>query len=80
MTGLRIRNLSLQVADRVLFRDLNVDLPSTGIVGLMGPMGVGKSSFVSWLCGVADKNIFHANYDDISLNNAPLSDRNRPAL
>lgn len=78
--SLHIENLTLTIADKVLIRNLNVDLPDHGIVGLMGPMGVGKSSLISWLCGTSKSNAFKVDFDQILLGDIPLCDENRPLL
>lgn len=77
---LRIENLKLSVGNKVLFSGVSFDLSASGMVGLMGPMGVGKSSLVSWLCGTAPSGLINAEYDLAEIGGKPLSDDNRPAL
>lgn len=78
--SLHIKNLTLTVAGKVLFRDLTIDLPSAGIVGMMGPMGVGKSTLISWLSGKADPELVKATYDALLVGGEPITDLNRPHL
>ncbi|XJZ31267.1 ATP-binding cassette domain-containing protein [Lactobacillus delbrueckii subsp. bulgaricus] len=48
------RDLSLEIAGRTLFQELNLAIASRGIVALTGPNGSGKSSFLAWLLGNKD--------------------------
>jgi atypical dual specificity phosphatase len=41
-----IKNLNAGYAEKVLLKDINLDIPRYGITGLMGPSGVGKTTLV----------------------------------
>jgi len=41
-----IKGLSAGYAEKVLLKDINLNIPRYGITGLMGPSGVGKTTFV----------------------------------
>lgn len=77
---LSIEGLNLNVVDRPVLTDVSFELPPCGITALMGPMGVGKSSLLKWLCGKADPSIFHGSCRRADYFYAPLGGRNRPRL
>jgi ATP-binding cassette ChvD family protein len=47
----RAENLSKAFGDRVLFENLNFDLPRGGIVGVIGPNGAGKTTLFRMIMG-----------------------------
>ncbi|MEE9389122.1 MAG: ATP-binding cassette domain-containing protein [Paracoccaceae bacterium] len=75
---LTIEGLNLKVANQTLFQDLNLELPRYGITALMGPVGIGKSSLLTWLSGEYKPMLFDASWKKIDYFRAPLSDQNRP--
>jgi putative thiamine transport system ATP-binding protein len=54
MLGLRIENLSLSVAGRVLLADFSLVVGPGEVTTVMGPSGCGKSSLLSHLCGTLE--------------------------
>lgn len=52
MTGLRLENVSLVAGGRRLFRPLTAGIGPSELVVLTGPSGIGKSSLLSFMCGV----------------------------
>lgn len=48
---LSVKNLSKSFGDRVLIDNLSFDLPQGGIVGVIGPNGVGKSTLFKMIMG-----------------------------
>ncbi len=51
--GLTLRGASLDYDGRGVFRDLDLDLPAGEITCLLGPSGVGKSSLLRLIAGLA---------------------------
>lgn len=49
---LKVENLHKQFGERVLIEDLSFDLPRNGIVGVIGPNGVGKSTLFKMIMGI----------------------------
>ncbi|MCA9034479.1 MAG: energy-dependent translational throttle protein EttA [Planctomycetaceae bacterium] len=47
----KAENLKKSFGDRVLFEDLNFDLPPGGIVGVIGPNGAGKTTLFRMIMG-----------------------------
>ncbi|MFN0016039.1 MAG: energy-dependent translational throttle protein EttA [Saprospiraceae bacterium] len=48
---IEVRNLSKGFDDRILFENLNLDIPKNAVVGIIGPNGVGKSTLFKILTG-----------------------------
>ena len=48
---LEVKNLTKAFGDRVLIDDLAFTLPRSGIVGIIGPNGVGKSTLFKMIVG-----------------------------
>lgn len=49
---IRLEHISFSYGDRPVLRDLNLDLPDHGIVGLAGPSGCGKTTLLRLLAGL----------------------------
>lgn len=49
---IRLEHISFSYGDRPVLRDLNLDLPDQGIVGLAGPSGCGKTTLLRLLAGL----------------------------
>ena len=49
---LKVEHLHKQFGDRVLMNDLSFELPRNGIVGVIGPNGVGKSTLFKMIMGI----------------------------
>lgn len=51
---LSVKNLSKSFGDRILINDLSFELPQGGIVGVIGPNGVGKSTLFKMIMGLEE--------------------------
>ncbi|MBQ5780235.1 MAG: ATP-binding cassette domain-containing protein, partial [Aeriscardovia sp.] len=49
---LEVKNLTKKFGDRTLMKDLSFTLPRNGIVGVIGPNGVGKSTLFKMIAGL----------------------------
>jgi ABC-type phosphate transport system ATPase subunit len=78
--SLSVRKLRLTLPGRVLHHDISFDLPASGLICLMGPMGIGKSTLLAWLCGQTDPSIVTARAERVEMAGAPVGDGNRPVL
>ncbi len=52
---IRVEQASLHWQQHCVFSNLNLDLPSSQWTSILGQSGVGKSSLVQLLCGIADE-------------------------
>src|SRR5699024_5065960 len=50
-TVVEVKNLTKGFGDRVLIEDLSFSLPPNGIVGVIGPNGVGKTTLFKMIMG-----------------------------
>ncbi|MDO5066585.1 MAG: energy-dependent translational throttle protein EttA [Propionibacteriaceae bacterium] len=51
---LEVNNLTKGFGDRVLIKDLSFSLPRAGIVGIIGPNGVGKTTLFKTITGIEE--------------------------
>lgn len=57
MTQLSIQNMSLAYGEKTVLSDLSIDeIPAGSLIGVLGPNGVGKSTFLRALAGVGNYN------------------------
>ncbi len=54
-TILKIEHLSHRYSSSWAVRDLNIEIGQTGIVGLLGSNGAGKSTTMNIICGVLNQ-------------------------
>jgi ATP-binding cassette ChvD family protein len=47
---IEVNHLSKRFEDKLLFDDLNLNLPKGAIMGIIGPNGAGKSTFLKMIC------------------------------
>ena len=61
--GIRIEGLSLRYGARIIFENLSLDIPGGRIMAMLGTSGVGKSSLLKILAGLApaDHGTVHAS-------------------
>ncbi len=49
---IRIRNAALAYSNKTVFSDINLDISAGKWIGLLGPSGIGKSSFLRMIAGL----------------------------
>ncbi len=53
---LEIKNLSFAYENHIVFKDLNFKLESPDVLSILGPNGIGKTTFIKCLLGIKKKN------------------------
>lgn len=68
--GIRIRNLTFSYRDGInIFTDMSVDIPAGKSIAIIGPSGVGKSTFLDLVLGLLvpkQGNIYYDDYDIVT--------------
>lgn len=72
-TGLRLENVTLRLAGRVLISALSLTVGEGEVVTLMGESGCGKSSLLAYLCGTLPR-VFEAS-GSISIGGEDITHR-----
>ncbi len=68
---LKIEHLSHRYSTNWAIRDINIEIRQTGIVGLLGSNGAGKSTTMNILCGVLNQTEGHVFINGIDLRKEP---------
>ena len=69
----RIEHLSHRYATAWAIKDINIEINQTGIVGLLGSNGAGKSTTMNILCGVLNQTEGNVFIDGFNLREDPES-------
>lgn len=67
----RIEKLSHRYTNTWAIRDINIDIPHTGIVGLLGSNGAGKSTTMNILCGALNQTEGNVYINGINMRQKP---------
>ncbi|MBB5619318.1 ABC-2 type transport system ATP-binding protein [Pedobacter cryoconitis] len=67
----RISDLSHRYSTSWAIRDINIEIPRSGIVGLLGSNGAGKSTTMNILCGVLSQTAGEVIINGIDLSKEP---------
>lgn len=67
----RIEHLSHRYSQTWAIRDINMEISETGIVGLLGSNGAGKSTTMNILCGVLNQTEGNVFIDGIDMRKEP---------
>ncbi|MBB6498752.1 ABC transporter ATP-binding protein [Pedobacter cryoconitis] len=67
----RISGLSHRYSTSWAIRDINIEIPRSGIVGLLGSNGAGKSTTMNILCGVLTPTMGSVTINGIDLSKEP---------
>jgi len=68
---LRTGSLSHKYSSAWAIRDINIEITRTGIIGLLGSNGAGKSTTMNIICGVLNQTEGNVYINDIDLRKAP---------
>lgn len=71
-TILKIEALSHKYSSSWAIRDINLEIDQTGVVGLLGSNGAGKSTMMNILCGVLNQTEGNVFINGIDLRKKPL--------
>lgn len=70
-----LRELQVTLQSRKVLQDINLELGSGEIVGLLGPNGSGKSTLLRCLAGLIPRHAHHIQFDGTPLNKISVRDR-----
>ncbi|MEO1645181.1 MAG: ABC transporter ATP-binding protein, partial [Chloroflexota bacterium] len=72
--NISFRNVSLVEDGKTLLHDINLDIPTGSVVGLVGPTGSGKTVLVNLLSRVSDVETGSVHIDDVDVRKIKLND------
>ncbi|WP_225758935.1 ABC transporter ATP-binding protein [Leclercia sp. Marseille-Q4284] len=70
-----LRGLQVTLQSRKILHDIDLDLATGEVVGLLGPNGSGKSTLLRCLAGLLPRHAHHIRLDGTPLNEIPLRER-----
>jgi len=68
----RIEKLSHRYTNAWAIRDINIDIPHNGIVGLLGSNGAGKSTTMNILCGALNQTEGNVYINGVNMRENPV--------
>ena len=68
----KIQNLSHRYTKDWAIKDINFEIEESGILGLLGSNGAGKSTTMNILCGVINQTSGDVFIDDINVRENPV--------
>ncbi len=68
---LRTENLSHRYSSSWAIRDININIPDTGIIGLLGSNGAGKSTTMNIICGTISQTEGKVFINEIDIRKQP---------
>lgn len=71
MSILKIENLSHRYSASWAIRDINLEIDQTGVIGLLGSNGAGKSTTMNIVCGVLNQTEGHVFIDGLDTRLKP---------
>ncbi len=55
ITSIKVKNLSFAYGNYIVFKDLNFEIESPTVLSILGPNGIGKTTFIKCLLGLKKK-------------------------
>ena len=79
MSTLKIENLTVEVENKIILKDFNLEINSGEIHVIMGPNGIGKSTLTKVIMGDSNYKILNGSifYNDKLLNNMSVDERSK---
>jgi ATP-binding cassette subfamily C protein len=65
--GISLRHVNFDYDTKPIFQDLNLEIPVRSFTTIAGPSGVGKSTMLDLLCGLADPKSGEILVDDVPM-------------
>lgn len=77
MHTLKIEHLTVEIENKIILRDFNLEMKSGEIHAIMGPNGTGKSTLSKVIMGSNEYHIIEGTitYDDVIVNDLPVYKR-----
>ena len=70
--GVTLHHVRFNYERKVIFRDLNIEIPVNTFTAVMGPSGTGKSTLLDLLCGLTEPQSGEVRIDGVSLHDINL--------
>ncbi len=70
--GITLHRVRFNYDRKVIFRDLNIEIPVNSFTAVMGPSGTGKSTLLDLLCGLTEPQSGEVRIDGTSLHDINL--------
>jgi ATP-binding cassette, subfamily C, bacterial len=70
--GIALQHVKFSYGEKVIFKQLNLDIPVKTFTAITGPSGVGKSTLIDLLCGLTEPDAGKILIDDKSLPDLDL--------
>lgn len=70
--GITLQHVNFDYGQKVIFKDLSIEIPINSFTAVMGPSGAGKSTLLDLLCGLAEPQSGEVQIDGISLHDINL--------
>ncbi|SFM70793.1 ABC transporter ATP-binding protein [Nitrosomonas communis] len=70
--GISLRHIAFDYDRKSIFNDLNIDIPIKTFTAVIGSSGVGKSTLLDLLCGLAEPKSGEILIDGVALHNIEL--------
>lgn len=70
--GISLQHIKFDYGQKIIFKDLNIEIPINSFTAVMGPSGTGKSTLLDLLCGLTEPQSGEVQIDGISLHDINL--------
>jgi ATP-binding cassette subfamily C protein len=70
--GISLQHIKFDYGHKIIFKDLNIEIPINSFTAVIGPSGAGKSTLLDLLCGLTEPQSGEVLIDGISLHDINL--------